>query len=113
MRRAPKIIIALLLTIAGYVLGLGTSYADAGDPALTDRRAMPLLGTLKDPEAWRAYKAHFVTEAGRVVDTANKGISHSEGQGYGMLLAVAATIAPRSTRSGAGLAPISWCATTS
>ena len=55
-----------------------------------DLRSMPLVGTLKDPEAWRAYKARFVTDAGRVVDTANKGISHSEGQGYGMLLAVAA-----------------------
>ncbi len=52
--------------------------------------AKPLVGTLHDPEAWRAYKARFVTAAGRVVDTANNGISHSEGQGYGMLLAVAA-----------------------
>jgi endoglucanase len=31
-----------------------------------------------------------VTEAGRVVDTAKGLISHSEGQGYGLLLAVAA-----------------------
>ncbi len=52
--------------------------------------AVPLVGTLRDADAWRAYKARFVSEAGRVIDTANKGISHSEGQGYGMLLAVAA-----------------------
>ena len=39
---------------------------------------------------WVSYRSRFVTEAGRVVDTANKNISHSEGQGYGMLLAVAA-----------------------
>ncbi|MDQ0513115.1 glycosyl hydrolase family 8 [Ancylobacter amanitiformis] len=38
-------------------------------------------------EAWRAYMAHFIDDNGRVVDTANGGISHSEGQGYGMLLA--------------------------
>lgn len=52
--------------------------------------APPLAGTLRNAEAWRAYKARFVSEQGRVVDTANGGISHSEGQGYGMLLAVAA-----------------------
>lgn len=49
-----------------------------------------LLGALPDKAAWRAYKARFVTEQGRVVDTANGQVSHSEGQGYGMLLAVAA-----------------------
>ncbi|GAB6067209.1 hypothetical protein JCM13664_05270 [Methylothermus subterraneus] len=38
---------------------------------------------------WQAYKARFV-EDGRVVDTGNGRVSHSEGQGYGMLLAVAA-----------------------
>jgi endoglucanase len=49
-----------------------------------------LVGMLREAEAWAAYKAKFVTEAGRVVDTANGLISHSEGQGYGLLLAVAA-----------------------
>ena len=53
-------------------------------------QAPALFGTLPDAEIWRAYKAKFVTEAGRVVDTANSQISHSEGQGYGLLLAVAA-----------------------
>src|SRR5476649_908231 len=47
-------------------------------------------GSLHAPEFWQAYKSRFVTPAGRVVDTANKNISHSEGQGYAMLLAVAA-----------------------
>ena len=62
----------------------------AAAPLKTDARSLPLVGTMKDPEAWRAYKARFISETGRVVDTANSGISHSEGQGYGMLLAVAA-----------------------
>jgi endoglucanase len=52
--------------------------------------SLPLVGTLHDDEAWRTYKAKFVTDAGRIVDTANGLISHSEGQGYGLLLAVAA-----------------------
>ena len=51
---------------------------------------MPLGGALRAPSAWQAYKARFVTDQGRVVDTGNNEISHSEGQGYGMLIAVAA-----------------------
>lgn len=39
---------------------------------------------------WQAYRDAYVTEQGRVVDTANGNISHSEGQGYGLLLAVLA-----------------------
>jgi endoglucanase len=50
-----------------------------------------LAGALKSETNWRAYVARFVTADGRVVDTANGAVSHSEGQGYGMLLAVAAS----------------------
>jgi len=39
---------------------------------------------------WRAYASTFVTPDGRVVDNANGGASHSEGQGYGLLLAAIA-----------------------
>ena len=39
---------------------------------------------------WSDYKARHVTPDGRVVDDANGGVSHSEGQGFGMLLAVGA-----------------------
>jgi endoglucanase len=38
-------------------------------------------------DGWRQYKDRFVTSEGRVVDNANGGISHSEGQGYAMLIA--------------------------
>ncbi|KAB1074001.1 glycosyl hydrolase family 8 [Methylobacterium planeticum] len=51
---------------------------------------LPLAGILGDDPGWRSYRGRFITEQGRVVDTANGLISHSEGQGYGMLLAVAA-----------------------
>ena len=60
------------------------------DPLQLDARAIPLGGALKNAALWQAYKARFVTEQGRVVDTANGMISHSEGQGYAMLIAVAA-----------------------
>lgn len=39
---------------------------------------------------WAAFKSRFVAPDGRVVDSGNGGISHSEGQAYGMLLAEAA-----------------------
>lgn len=47
-------------------------------------------GVLRDSPAWEAYRRRFVSDSGRIVDTANAAVSHSEGQGYGMLLAVAA-----------------------
>ena len=75
------------------VLDVAPEPVPMADPVLPLRRAgaaLPLIGTLHDPEAWRLYRSRFVTPSGRVVDTANAMISHSEGQGYGMLLAVAA-----------------------
>lgn len=48
--------------------------------------AAPLL-----PDAeWRGYKTSFISPDGRVIDVGNQGVSHSEGQGYGMLLALVA-----------------------
>jgi endoglucanase len=48
----------------------------------------------RDPYAlprsdWRLFKQRFLAADGRIVDDGNGGVSHSEGQGYGMLLAVA------------------------
>ena len=42
-----------------------------------------------DPGAqWTAYKAHFIDADGRLFDASQENVSHSEGQGYGMLLSV-------------------------
>jgi endoglucanase len=38
---------------------------------------------------WSEFRRRFVAGDGRVIDNANGGVSHSEGQGWGMLLAVA------------------------
>ena len=38
---------------------------------------------------WDAFKARFLHPDGRVVDTGNGGVSHTEGQGWGLLFAVA------------------------
>lgn len=63
---------------------------DAPPAAPGPAETLPMLNSLGNTPAWRGYKARFVTEQGRVVDTGNGRVSHSEGQGYGMLLAVAA-----------------------
>lgn len=41
-------------------------------------------------DEWSAYAKKFLSEEGRIIDDANGNISHSEGQGYGLLLAVLA-----------------------
>lgn len=42
----------------------------------------------RQPAVWEAFKTNFIGQDGRVVDYYNGRVSHSEGQGYGMLLAV-------------------------
>ncbi len=49
-------------------------------------------------DAWQAWKSAFLTDEGRVVDTLQDRASHSEGQGWGMLLAVAFDDAPTFSR---------------
>jgi endoglucanase len=65
--------------------------------------AMPLPPARAQAEAatqaavsrdWALFKSRFLTEEGRVVDDVNGAVSHSEGQGYGLLAAVAADDRP-------------------
>lgn len=39
-------------------------------------------------DGWSSFKTQFMTSEGRIQDTGNKNISHTEGQGYAMLMAV-------------------------
>lgn len=67
---------ALAVTAAaGYAAYEHTS--DAGAPLLDRASAGD----------WQAFVTRYVTSDGRVVDTGNGGITHSEGQGYGLLFA--------------------------
>jgi endoglucanase len=97
--------LARILFLSAFVVVCGARAeeaptAPAAPPAkkpsrlMLDSRPLPLGGALKTPAIWQAYKARFVTPEGRVLDTGNNLISHSEGQGYGMLLAVAANDRP-------------------
>jgi endo-1,4-beta-D-glucanase Y len=44
---------------------------------------------LPDDPDWTSYKSRFLHADGRIIDTGNGDISHSEGQSYGMLFSVA------------------------
>jgi endoglucanase len=99
MKLVPRLLAAL--SVAGMIaapLAAQTTGAvqpaQAPRPLKLDGRALPLGGALKSPEVWLNYKSRFVTEQGRVIDTGNNFVSHSEGQGYAMLLAVAANDRP-------------------
>ena len=47
------------------------------------------FSTQVQANAWDTYKSRFVTADGAVIDTGNNNISHSEGQGYGLMFALA------------------------
>jgi endoglucanase len=64
---------------------IGTLAAGVSGLALSAAPRRPAL----EQDEWRLYQERFISADGRVVDTGNGGVSHSEGQGYGMLLAVA------------------------
>lgn len=49
--------------------------------------ALLLTPSVQADAAWERYKTRFLSADGRIVDTGNRDISHSEGQGFGMLLA--------------------------
>ncbi|TCM20765.1 endoglucanase [Novosphingobium sp. PhB165] len=40
------------------------------------------------PATWSSYRELFLSQDGRIVDTGNKGVSHSEGQSYGLAFAL-------------------------
>ena len=58
-----------------------------GSPAAAGNGS--IAGTVAAAD-WRAYSERFIRDDGRIVDDVNGNISHSEGQGYGLLLAFAA-----------------------
>lgn len=62
-----------------YLLGLALPLAVLGRQG----RAADAPGA----QGWTLFKSRFLSAEGRIVDTGNGGISHSEGQGYGLLLA--------------------------
>ncbi len=81
MRRRALIIGGII------VLGMAAVLYLALRPEAPPGRAH--TGPVLEAEQWNAFTARFV-RAGRIIDYDNDGITHSEGQGYGLLLAEAA-----------------------
>jgi endoglucanase len=71
------------------VAGLALAVLAGPAPRAGAAEGIAVPGSVTAQE-WGAYKAKFVNTTGRVIDDGNGGISHSESQGYGLLLAVSA-----------------------
>jgi endoglucanase len=72
-----------LLVTAAAVLAVGCSRE--GEGKAVARKSEEQVQA--DP-MWSAFRQIYLDASGRIVDNGNGGISHSEGQGYGMVLAV-------------------------
>jgi len=76
MRRLTTILAVLTATSALLVVGIVFLLSQTSASAERE-----------DARQWTLYKERFLTADGRVVDTGNRGITHSEGQGWGMIFA--------------------------
>lgn len=58
-------------------------------PGLAGRPAQAAAGGALSPRraAWEAFTTRYMAPEGRIVDTGNQGVSHSEGQGWAMFCA--------------------------
>jgi endoglucanase len=71
-------------------IGLAASTAAANPAAASSAAVKRPRGAELLARLWPSYRDRFIRPDGRVVDNGNGNISHSEGQGYAMVLAVAA-----------------------
>ncbi|WP_343055095.1 glycosyl hydrolase family 8 [Azospirillum oleiclasticum] len=96
------------MIVGGKITGRGNGSVDPGRRALLGAGAAGMLaavlpapargqtggaqtaGAELDAPSWHGFAGRFLGADGRVTDTGNGGISHSEGQGYGLVLATAA-----------------------
>jgi endoglucanase len=83
-----RLLLAGLAGVGAGVAGSARAEDDGLAPAVSP--APPRwLASAGDLQEWQSFKRRFVAADGRVVDTYNGGISHTEGQGWGLLFAVA------------------------
>jgi endoglucanase len=90
---ASVTVAALLVAPPGHADGTGnTTLALAVHPQALPRVPMRHTGTV-DAADWAVFKGRFIRDDGKLVDSFSQ-LSHSEGQGYAMLLALAANDRP-------------------
>lgn len=70
---------AVAVGLAAYSSRVAASVSAPALPAST--------GGIDSASEWQAFVSRFVSADGRVIDTGNGDISHSEGQGYGLVFA--------------------------
>lgn len=73
---------------------LGLSLAALAAPSLAAAQATTVSLADADRLEWMAYRDRYLHPEGRVVDTGNRNVSHTEGQGWSMLFAVRADDRP-------------------
>jgi hypothetical protein len=73
-----------LSVVAAAIVGVHLCY---GGPRPSRAAEVSMLVEHRLDDAWRMYVKRFISPEGRVIDGANGDISHSEGQGYAMLIA--------------------------
>lgn len=78
--------------------GFGRRAALAGLAGAAAPGVARAAAAASDQGQWLQWQARYLAAEGRVVDTGNGGVSHSEGQGYGLLLAEAFADRPSFTR---------------
>jgi endoglucanase len=90
--RRPARFTAAICLVAVMIAGISATLSDSGTVTSEPALKTPTTLTMKPSGllAWQRYKDRFIAPSGRVVDTGNENVSHSEGQGYAMVLAVAA-----------------------
>lgn len=89
---ARSVCVCFAIVLAALSADAPAARADGLEDAARLSQSGPVAigGMFQDSAAWKAWRRRFVSDAGRIVDTGNGAFSHSEGQGYGLLLAAAA-----------------------
>lgn len=78
---------------AGLLVGLGaSSHGDAQETGRPVRASLPpaagaRLKAERDQLDWVTFRRRWIRDDGRIIDSANRGVSHSEGQGTGLIFA--------------------------
>jgi endoglucanase len=76
--------------VLGGAAGLFAAGSGAGNLTAARAAGLDVAPDADIASEWQIFRSRFVNPDGRVVDTGNNGISHSEGQGWGLLFAEAA-----------------------
>lgn len=90
MRQASERAFRVIAAVATVAIGVSVSpTVEARDDGRHFAPVSAVATTISAAE-WQAYRSRFVDPSGRVVDVEKNNVSHSEGQGYGLLIAVRA-----------------------